>query len=116
MITAIYRKCPNIKDQFSLSNNKAKLKYPVALPTAPEMFLLGSDSLRSIGTDSSYLLMSPGSFDVSWYRIGTVYYNGFQTYTNPNDFDLFVRPMISLKSNNKITSGTGSTSDPWIIQ
>ena len=39
-------KCNNITDQFSVSNSKAKLTYPIGLFTTAETELLGNNNLR----------------------------------------------------------------------
>ena len=103
--------CTNITDQFAVTNNKAKLTYPVALITLEELGNIASDSLKATGT---------------WYRTLTPdYYAGMAAFNYAIDYDGSVdytpasesggvRPVISLGSNSSIVSGTGSESDPWI--
>ena len=110
-------KCSNLTDQFSLTNNKAKLTYPIALATGPEMNLLENNSLRK--SESGYFmsyLMTGGFFDSDAYRIGYIYGSGEYNYHKVFDDRAGIRPVISLKKNNRIIGGTGSETDPWIIE
>ncbi len=103
--------CTNITDQFAMTNNKAKLTYPVALITLEELENFTSDSLKATGT---------------WYRTLTPdYYAGMAAFNYAIDYDGSVnytpasesggvRPVVSLGSNSSIVSGTGSEADPWI--
>ena len=103
--------CTNITDQFAVTNNKAKLTYPVALITLEELGNITSDSLKATGT---------------WYRSLTPdYYAGMAAFNYAIDYDGSVnytpasesggvRPVVSLGSNSSIVSGTGSEADPWI--
>ena len=105
-------KCSNITDSFSTTNNKAKLKYPVGLPTTPEMRLLGNNALRATG--NSYLVMSPyyHSANLGWFaRI-----NADGGFGSSNiDGGAGIRPVISLKPGIKYDEGNGSMEHPYII-
>ena len=110
--------CSNITDSFSISNNKAKLKYPVALINNEEWENLNYNDLRRVGR--AYWTISPSSF----YRYGAenryIYGEGF-TSINYSDLTSVksnggIRPSISLAYNNLIFSGTGSEEDPWVIK
>ena len=63
--------CMNSTDQFSISNNKAKLTYKVGLMTSSEMNTLGN--ANAIKTGQYYWLDSPKYFDgylsgaIGWY-------------------------------------------------
>ena len=104
--------CHNLTDQFSVSNNKAKLKYPIALITNPEM--LGTLNVFALYGYTDHWGMSPWSYSdnsaVKYYTIGSYY------SINYTDSQKNIRPVISLKNSNIVVSGTGSESDPWIIK
>lgn len=105
-------KCVNVTDQFSVSNDKAKLKYPVGLLSVPEMDLFDNEMFRSSG--EWYWLSSPSSF----VAINSYIYNLFPDgswYSNGSSSVRGVRPAISLKHNSKIISGDGSKNNPYII-
>ena len=113
--------CHNITDQFAVSNNKAKLKYPVALLQEEEQYnlapktTLDSPNLVLVKTNTGWWVLSPRSFN----EMG-LYNNSVNEKGIRNNYSSFypngVRPVISLKSNIKISSGTGSETDPWIIE
>lgn len=103
-------KCSNEVDQFSLSNDKAKLTYPVGLASDKEMMLLdgGNDSLWETG--QSYWLNSPRYFVVNACE-------SVATAAGSTTVGLAVgvRPAISLKPDTKYISGTGSIDNPYIV-
>ena len=58
--------CPQITDQFAVSNNKAKLTYPVTMLTANEFRYINIDNTSDYSltkTGKYYWLFSPGSYD-----------------------------------------------------
>ena len=106
--------CPNITDQFSVSNNKAKLTYPIALLQNEEIMNM-NNSLRI--TNDDWWNISPYGFYLSTVGVLGIDYSGTDNefYVNvdtPNG----VRPAISIMANSSISSGTGSESDPWIVE
>ena len=107
-------KCPNETDQFSIGNNKANLKYPVALLSEHEIHNISEGSL--LNTSSSWYSMSPSAFEqggVARVRaINTVGNEALDYVSLING----VRPVVSLAPDNKIIGGTGSESDPWILE
>jgi len=105
--------CENITDQFAVSNNKAKLKYPVATLTIEEASNLGNEEL--LKTLDWYWTMSPSFYDTDYAGINLIDHDG-AVFSYFSYLPMNVRPMISLKYHNYIISGTGSESDPWIIE
>jgi hypothetical protein len=111
----------------SASNGNKKLTNPIALITADEASFAGSgSSFAADGSDyhsnsflnsgSSFWLLSPGSRDWSGYAIvfalgsdGNLSYDDY--VSNP----LGVRPAISLTRGTKISSGSGTATDPWEV-
>ena len=100
--------CNNITDQFSTNNEKAPLKYPIALLSKQE----ANYSANYIKDDSVFWTMSPSSF----YR-----YTYMNVFSDKNYITNFyakynVRPVITLKNTNKLDGGQGSIKDPYIIK
>ena len=58
--------CTKQTDQFSTSNESAKLKYPIGLATSPEMNILNNSTIRKTG--QNYWLASPYCFSDSYAR------------------------------------------------
>lgn len=108
------------------SSTGNQLKYPAALPTADELSFAGSGNNTAnfgsgyhpnsyLRTGFEYWLLSPA------YRTsnGIVYEfnlttNGYITTTNVS-YNAGMRPVISLKSGTTIASGSGTATDPWVI-
>ena len=108
--------CINTTDQFSISNNNAKLTYKVGLMSSPEMRILNNNIIRK--TELTYWLGSPYFF--SWSTgypysanrpVGPSGSIGYHNVFRDNG----VRPSISLKPGTRYTSGTGSMADPYIV-
>lgn len=107
-------KCYNVSDRFSinLKNGNNALNYPVGLLTADEVSILGNNSY--LNTNNDYWTMTPA------------YYNGAYSYNYivskgkliPKNVSekYAVRPVITLKSDVKYTSGDGSIKTPYIIK
>ena len=109
--------CRNETDRFSVSNPKARLKYPVGLLTTSEVNLLGYDfrggfEVRSEGYE--YWLMSPYRYQISAYTRfvssgGTTNYNTFYSSAG-------LRPVVSLKPGTGFVSGDGSLDNPYVVR
>ena len=105
--------CPNETDQFSVSNNKAKLTYPVGLLQNEENFNINTPSLMATGYE--YWANSPICFYDFFAYANSIYSNGDTGFNIVNTAN-GVRPVVSLKSDIVITEGSGSEEDPWIIK
>ena len=104
--------CPNETDRFSVSNSKAKLKYPIGLPTKSELNLSGHIKSRNNG--SWFLTMTPVEFDIGAH-IGEVSWDGaLETHYTSTTFS--VRPVISLSPNVEFDGGDGSISNPYKVK
>ncbi len=106
--------CQNDTDQFSISNSKAKLTYPIALLRSEELANMNEAELLKTGR--SWLSLSPISYGTSTvmrdvYSDGTIWPTGVSGVPASG-----VRPVVSLKSEVKLYSGTGSETDPWIVE
>ena len=104
--------CANETDRFSMSNSKAKLKYPIGLLSLSEFSLSGYGSSHYLNNGQFVWLASPniiynGAF------VGSASSNGLAgNYVNGSGG---VRPSVSLKPNTYFSSGDGSFTKPFVI-
>ena len=104
-------KCSNEVDQFSVSNNKAKLTYPVGLPNYKEMDLLNIEVQK---TGQEYWLGSPSNFTGLSARGRNITNAG--SSNNPIISSSYgVRPVVSLKPGTEYSSGDGSCDNPYVV-
>ena len=95
------------------NNNNALLTYPIGLITFSEASILGNNTVRS--SAYSYWLENPNYFsDTLFFTYSTN--NGAITGSSEYTVPASIRPAIVLNSNAEFSSGTGSTSDPWIVK
>lgn len=104
--------CSNVTDRFSISNAKAKIKYPVGLPTAPELNLLNNNNARKTDSSYDYMTMSPAIFYQNYSKFIGVRGNSIGSMASGGSD---IRPMVSLKPGIKYRSGNGSTEKPYVI-
>ena len=115
-------KCIQDNDKFKISNESAKLDYPVALVTTDETALAGGvfnipNSVYYLYNGQYLWTLSPASFTSSdtfanaWaidptgslYPWGTV------------DHNFGIRPVINLRSGVQITKGDGTSLNPYVV-
>ncbi len=106
--------CPNNTDQFAISNNKARLTFPVALLQDEERVNIDTNSLMATGT--CWWSLSPTYFNANNAGVRNISADG----SNLGDVDYVnntqgTRPSISLKNGITISSGDGSETSPWIV-
>ena len=104
--------CTNKTDQFSMSNDKAQLEYPIGLMNATEVTLLGNNGITYRGND--YWLLSPSHSSERSYSKEVDPMMGFAE-SNEVSKAYDVRPVISLKPGSTFSSGDGSISNPYVI-
>ena len=105
--------CTNTTDQFSISNNNAKLTYKVGLMSSPEMNILNNSNARKTGQyywlASPYFFVSSGAFgryvDTSGY-MDSSYVNSTRG----------VRPAVSLTPGIEYSDGDGSMANPYKVE
>ena len=122
--------CTNIKDAFSGSNSEAKLTYPIGLMTADELAYAGGKDLTN--SYAWYYLNSAGGSitgDTMWWSLSPIGWNGSYSYVlyvsgsgAPGYLSYFyvhysygVRPVLSLKSCIKYSTGNGAPETPYEI-
>ena len=127
--------CSNITDQFSVSNDKAKLTYPVGLMQKEEQSNLSTMSIFFPGVKmhtmspdkywniASVTMMNLNYPDYSSYNFGSetvkLYDPAQLLYIITGGLDdepYSVRPVVSLRSYVVVDSGTGTEDDPWIVE
>ena len=104
--------CPNITDQFSTENPKAKLTYPVGLLSSPEMKRHDSNIIYT-----DYWSMSPSLYYKSESLIMALTLGDKYAMLTAADMDTSngIRPVVILKPTVKVT-GSGRQNDPWIVK
>ena len=120
-------KCSQDNDKFKMSNESAKLNYPVALITADEVAMAGGRAYYNgaYSPNSNYYLyngkyfwsLSPSHFD-SNYSISYVWYvmpSGSLSPWYYVAYSFGVRPVINLRANTLITKGDGSFLNPFVL-
>ena len=120
--------CPNLaRDGFTTATasigNKA-LTYPIGLITADEVSLAGGvdRTVDSTGNSSYYLYTGQWYWALSavdWFSgyaaVFPVYSPGYlRSYRVYNSVG--VRPVVSLRTSTLVTSGTGTETDPYVIE
>ena len=114
--------CANKNDAFTVSNGNGnqKLTYPVALLTEDEMVLAGgiagmrNESFYLYNGSAYYWSMSPSYFYNTSVREYIVYYGAIDFYDVTTNTGL--RPSVSLKPGLSIIKGTGTATDPYVIE
>ena len=121
-------KCSGNNDKFKMSNESAKLDYPVGLILADEVALAGGRAYYNGGysPNSNYYLyngkyywtLSPSCFSsiYSDARVWTVLPSGGLYPWNAVTYSIGVRPVINLRADVQITKGDGSSLNPFVIR
>ena len=104
--------CVNETDQFSVSNPKAQLLFPVALASVPEVTRSQKNAINYSGT--YYWTMTPYSF--SDYANNYNITNQGILNNNYTGVTWAVRPVVSLKPGTKYRYGDGSKNNPYIVE
>ena len=124
--------CSDIRDAFSVDNTSAKLDYPVSLMTADEIAFAGGVAFQKMSTpyawyylnsagesitgDKNEWSLSPIGWDGSRARVWGWSSVNARLYTSYVTTTIAVRPVLSLKSCIKYSTGDGSASDPYTIK
>ena len=107
--------CANETDRFSMSNSKAKLKYPIGLLSFPELKLAGYGSSHYFNNGQYVWLASPSY--ISGGRLDYIWMAGSRVFTGDIvDSSRGVRPSVSLKPGTEFKSGDGSFTSPFVIE
>ena len=121
-------KCSHDNDKFKMSNESAKLDYPVGLILADEVALAGGRGYYNGGfsPNSNYYLyngkyywtLSPSSFYSTSLlaNVWNVMPSGGLAPWDPTTNSIGVRPVINLRADTSITKGDGSSLNPFVIR
>ena len=123
--------CTDIRDAFSVDNTSAKLTYPVSLMTADEIVFAGGVTLKTMNTPYAWFISNSAGTQVStknwrllspyqWSGAAAIvwYWHSDNAYLDGNGYvggTLAVRPVISLKSCIKYSTGNGTPETPYEI-
>ena len=116
--------CPNQNDLFTVSNTKGNqaLTYPIGLITSDELAYAGMSNgylnrLVYTYSSQSYWSLSPIFFNSHESAARVWFVNGAGNLGDNYVTDSFgVRPVINLNGNVEISSGIGTSSDPYVIK
>ena len=112
----------NVNPSFKCSNTSDILKIPVGLITADEVVMAGlpwngSTTSNYLYTGQHYWTMSPCRYySTRGAGVFRVYSTGGLDAPDVNNATLGVRPAINLRSDVTISSGDGTSSNPYIIE
>ena len=121
-------KCSQDNDKFKVSNESAKLDYPVGLILADEVALAGGrgyyneaylpNSNYYLYNGKYYWTLSPSDFNSgsSSTNVWIVLPSGSLHPWYSVTFSLGVRPVINIKADVQITKGDGSSLNPFVIK
>ena len=128
--------CSNVNDRFTASTTtgNGKLTYPIGLITADEVVYAGA---RYAVNNADYYIAQNASTGASyWWTMSPMYWNGSDAYQffvggAPSEsglssighlgygavsYSIGARPVISLKSCVLASGGSGTASDPYIVE
>ena len=105
--------CANETDRFSMSNAKAKLKYPIGLLSVPELILSGYGSSHYYNNGQYVWLASPFSFISNDAYVGLADSGGLAGSDVVDSGG--VRPSVSIQPGTSFSSGDGSFTNPFVI-
>ena len=121
--------CTDIRDAFSVDNTSAKLDYPVSLMTADEIVFAGG-SFGTMNTPYAWFVSNSAGTEVfyEFWSLSPFFWNGSDALVwywcdvnmGLSDGDInnpfAVRPVISLKSCIKYSTGDGTAENPYTIK
>ena len=116
-------KCPQNNDKFKVSNERAKLYYPISLITVDEVAMAGGvynteNSSYYLYNGQYFWTLSPSLFvsDYSLAEVWSISPLGNLISWSGVYFSFGIRPVINLKSDVKISSGDGTSIAPYIVK
>ncbi len=115
--------CENVTDRFSVSNQEAKLKYPVGLLTADEIILAGASGNGGTTNNTYYLYTGNYYWSLSPYGFDNDRAIGFDVrsygYLSGDGvrYSYGLRPVVSLKLGTEFEDGgEGTTLKPYVVK
>ncbi len=112
--------CPNERDRFTVSSSigNGMLTYPIGMLTAPEAFLAndGNQANSYLKSSNTFFTMSPSTFYRDNQSAIAISPSGVYNESALVWYGYGLRPVISLKPDVEIASGTGTILDPYILK
>ena len=116
-------KCAQDSDKFTLTNESAKLDYPVSLITADEASMAGG--VYGVANSNYYLYNGQYIWTLSSSYFNSYSYNARVWSLNPSGSlhnwsnvtsSFGARPVINLKADTQITKGDGTALNPYVVK
>ena len=116
-------KCAQNNDKFTLTNESARLDYPVSLITADEASMAGG--VVGVANSNYYLYngqytwtLSPSDFSSNYSNayVWSVTPSGGLNHWNGVTNSFGVRPVVNLKADTLITKGDGTSLNPYVVK
>ncbi len=121
--------CTDIRDAFSVDNTSAKLDFPVSLMTVDEIAFAGGVAFKKMNTPYAWFISNSAGTQVSttWWSLSPILWDGSSAhvwrwsyahaglYRGLVGLTGGVRPVISLKSCIKYSTGYGTSKTPYEI-
>ena len=116
-------KCAQDNDKFKVSNESAKLDYPISLITADEAAMAGGvyntpNSNYYLYNGQIFWTLSPSDFE-SFFSLSHIFdvisSGSLRRWSGVTNIST-VRPTINLKSNILITKGDGTALNPYVVK
>ena len=114
-------KCAQDNDKFKVSNESAKLDYPISLITADEVAMAGgvwntANSNYYLYNGQYFWTLSPFFFTSAYSHADVWYVSSSGSLSNRVVASSFgARPVINLKANTQITKGDGTALNPFVV-
>ena len=114
-------KCIQASDRFKLSNENAKLDYPISLINADEIAMAGgvwntANSNYYLHNGKPFWTISPSCFPKEYSFVNVFHMHSSGALSAHNVIDSYgVRPVINLKAEVEISSGDGTSIAPFKI-
>ena len=116
-------KCAQANDKFTLTNESAKLDYPVSLITADEASMAGG--VVDVANSNYYLYNGQYTWTLSPSRFGSYNSGALVWFVAPSGSlyhwgnvsnSVGARPVINLKADTQITKGDGTSLNPFTVK
>ena len=112
--------CSNISDSFKVSNDLAKLNYPVALITVNEAIMAGminnSSSQNYLYTTAPYWTMTASDYDAGNFFAHNAWIMGGKIEISVRVVETGgIRPVININKDVNILKGDGTSISPYIL-
>ena len=123
----VTHKCEQLNDRYSLiselSSDMAFDKNPIGLPTVADIIYAGGSATSNntnyhLNSGINYWTMSPSSYDAASNSAEVYIVNEYGKIASRSvdSTDVHIRPVISINSQIKVSSGYGTVDEPYILE